>query len=828
MSVEPRNSDIAALARENAKLRAELARAKAQQRQSTHAEELHDLQRRLERASLSSQEGHWELDVRTGRAWVSASYCALLGYAPGEVDLSTREKYLALVHPEDRARETASTIDRPDQSAPFEMEIRMRQAHGEWRWMRLRGMVEFDTAGQALRTSGSIQDIHLRKLAEDNLQRLGQRLERAIRGTQDGLWEWDIEQDTFWVSPRYEAILGYDEREMPQGVEFRQSITHPDDLPHVLAAHAAHFDRRVALDVETRVRHRSGNYIWIRARGEAERDASGKPVRVSGSIQDVTEARAARDALIAATQAAHAANQAKGEFLANVSHEIRTPMNGIIGMVTLLLDTQLHRMQRDYAQTIRASADSLLTVVNDILDFSKIEAGKLDIESLDLGLPAHIEDVAAMMAFQAAAKNLELIVNVQPDVPQHVKGDAQRIRQCLINLIGNAIKFTLHGEVVVEVGVLEREPGKALIRFEVSDTGIGISPEVAKNLYQPFVQADSSTTRSFGGTGLGLSIVRRLAEMMGGQVGVDSVPGEGSTFWFTLPFAIVASADTQPAANCVTTRYRVLVVDDNETARRVLAAQLAAAGQEVELAASGKEAQRLLQQSISRQASFDIVLVDHQMPEMDGPALCKWIKSDPQLATTKVVLLTSLGQKGGEELLAQGFAGYLIKPVRRSELLDCLERVLAPAASAQNSSQTARMRSDEEPPAKLYHGQVLVVEDNAINQMVAQRFLERLGCEVRIAANGTEAVQACAQAHFDLVLMDLQMPIMDGYVATREIRAAGVGRARVPIFALTANAIVGQLDRCLAADMDGLLTKPLSVDRLREVLDRAGLKRASE
>ncbi len=831
MSVEPRKTDVAALALENARLREELARAKAALDQSKQTEELRDLQRRLERASLSSQEGHWEFDVRTGRAWISASYCALLGYGPGELDLSTREKYLALVHPEDIAREAAATVDRPDQTVPFEMEIRMRHIQGEWRWMRLRGMVEFDAAGEALRTAGSIQDIHLRKLAEDNLYRTGQRLERAIRGTQDGLWEWDIEQDTFWISPRYEAILGYGEGEMAQGVEFRQSITYPEELPHVLRAHAEHFERHVPLDLEARIRHRSGNYIWIRARGEAERDASGKPIRVSGSIQDVTEAREARDALIAATQAAHAANRAKGEFLANVSHEIRTPMNGIIGMVTLLLDTQLHRLQRDYAQTIRTSADSLLTVINDILDFSKIEAGKLDIESLDLDLHAHLEDVGSMMAFQAAAKNLELIVSVQPNVPRRVRGDPQRIRQCLINLIGNAIKFTPSGEVVVEAGVSEQEQGKALIRFEVSDTGIGIAPEIASNLYQPFVQADSSTTRNFGGTGLGLSIVKRLAEMMGGQVGIHSVPGKGSRFWFTLPLLIDESSAVLAASDAVAARRRVLVVDDNETARRVLAAHLTRAGQDVELAPSGKEAQRLLQQAILDKDCFDIVFTDHQMAELDGPALCKWIKNEPQLAATQVVLLTSLAQRSADEPSSQGFAAHLIKPVRRLELLGCLNRIAAPGApdaQAPIPPASSPAHSHNETLATLYHGHVLVVEDNAINQMVAQRFLERLGCKVGIAANGAEAVHACAQTRFDLILMDLQMPVMDGYVATREIRVAGAGRARTPIFALTANAIVGQLERCLAADMDGLLTKPLSVDRLREVLDSAGLKRAAE
>ena len=327
-------------------------------------------------------------------------------------------------------------------------------------------------------------------------------------------------------------------------------------------------------DVEYRLRRRDGDWLWVRSRASAERDTEDRPLWLAGSIRDITDERAGREAMVLAKQEAEAASNAKSTFLATMSHEIRTPMNGIIGMTGLLLDTGLDRVQRDYAETIRASADSLLTILNDILDFSKIEAGKLDIEHLELDLRSNVDDVGSIMAFQAAAKSLELVVNVRPEVPERVFGDPQRIRQCLLNLVGNAIKFTPSGEVVLEVCCVGRQDGRALVHFEVRDTGIGIPQESLDRLFQPFTQADSSTTRRFGGTGLGLSIVRKLVEMMGGQVGAHSQPHKGSTFWFTLPLEPAELGGTEPTRDPVAVGRRVLLVDDSATNRRVLASQL--------------------------------------------------------------------------------------------------------------------------------------------------------------------------------------------------------------------------------------------------------------
>lgn len=791
---------------------------------------LREVEKRLERASLSSSEGHWEKDLANGRMWFSSSYHALLGYQDGELE-ATSQQVEALVHPEDIGGGRQALLEHVERGVPFDIALRLRMKNGDYRWFRHRGMAERDADGNTLLIAGSIQDAHEQKLAEDALRLTQDRLERAINGTQDGLWEMDADGSS-WHSPRVAELLGYETSELPPVANFLKHCLHPDDAAAVADATRLHFQQRQPYDVEIRLRTRWGDYRWYRARATAERDSQGRPLRLSGSLQDVTDARSAREALMSATEAAESANRAKSDFLANVSHEIRTPMNGIIGMTGLLLESPLNRTQRDYAETIRSSADSLLIVINDILDFSKIEAGKLDIEALELDLRNTVEEAAVMLAFQAAAKNLELVVHIHPDVPDRVVGDPQRIRQCLLNLVSNAIKFTRQGEIVIEVSSVASGDGRQRARFEVRDTGIGIAAGTLQNLFQPFVQADSSTTRHFGGTGLGLSIVRRLVQMMGGEVGAQSELNMGSRFWFTLPLPATeteAAAASTPALVLTRVGRRVLVVDDNETHRRVVAGQLMHAGFEVSLAAGGIEALSLLHTAAVDGQPFEVVLADHRMHDMDGAALRQRINSDAQLSQARLVMLTSLDGHGDiHRFAALGFAAYLTKPIRTRELLECLDRVLAHDASEwhMQSQPIVTRNTLAAHSAEAYRGNVLLVEDNAVNQKVAVRFLERMGCTVRVANNGVEAVRACEEAAFDLILMDLQMPVMDGLTATMRIRESetGDGRRHTPIVALTANAMASQLEPCMEAGMDAFLTKPLDIARLREALTRFGLR----
>jgi PAS domain S-box-containing protein len=789
------------------------------------AEQLRIAERRLERASLSSSEGHWEAEIENRKMWLSSSYHALLGYKEGELPTDFDE-FCKWFHPDDLERVLRTLHKHIKYSAPYVLDLRLRCSDGAYRWFRQRGTAERDSSGNALSLSGSIHDIHEQKLAETALQLAQLRFERAINGTQDGLWELEANGNA-WCSPRVGELLGHASDEFSANTNFLREYLHPEDAAAVAVATQAHFQQDQPYDVEIRLLTQSGEYRWYRARAKAERDATGKPLRMSGSLQDVTEARGAREALVRATEAAEAASEAKSFFLANVSHEIRTPMNGIIGMTGLLLDTALDRTQRDYAETIRGSADSLLIVINDILDFSKIEAGKLEIESIELDLRSNVEDVGGTMAFQAAAKNLELVVHVHPDIPDRVMGDPQRIRQCLINLVGNAIKFTREGEIVIEVSAVGQRDGKVVAQFQVRDTGIGIAPETLKTLFQPFVQADASTTRHFGGTGLGLSIVRRLVEMMGGAVGIESELGKGSTFWFTLPMEPATGAAQPKPIELHRLGRRVLIVDDHETNRRVLAGQLMHAGYEVSLAKTGAETLQLMRQGCADNHPYDLVLADYQLEDMDGAALGERINADSQLSSARIVILTSLDRHGDIRRFASlGFAAYLTKPVRARELFECLDRVLACEAKEWHlQSQPIITRgilvSDES--ARRYEGHVLLVEDNPVNQKVAVRFLERMGCHVRVADNGAEGVKAYQEARFDLILMDLQMPVMDGLTATQRIREIENGTRMTPIVALTANAMSGQLERCMEAGMNGFLTKPLEIARLHETLELYGM-----
>jgi CheY-like chemotaxis protein/HPt (histidine-containing phosphotransfer) domain-containing protein len=480
-------------------------------------------------------------------------------------------------------------------------------------------------------------------------------------------------------------------------------------------------------------------------------------------------------------------------------------------------------MQRDYTETIRDSATALLTVINDILDFSKIEAGKLELERIEMDLRDTVEDVGRLLALQAHAKGLELTVHVDPSLPDLVKGDPGRLRQVLVNLGSNAVKFTERGEVAIEIHALESDDSGTLVRCNVRDTGPGIAPAKRESLFRPFAQLDASTTRKFGGTGLGLSIVRRLVEMMQGEVGIESEEGKGSTFWFTTRLGTAVRKHVDPRAQHEGFKgLRVLVVDDNATNRRVLSGQLRVCGIEPVVVSSASEALRAMVDAAAANRPFEVACLDFHMPDCDGAELAERINADGRLGTTRLVLLTSAGYRGDAQRFSDlGFAAYLLKPITQRDLVGCLSLVLASSAEEWHQRTQPLVTRHQVRALRIgAHSRILLAEDNLVNQKVARTTLEKLGFEVEVAGDGREAVNAWKSGRFDLVLMDCQMPNLDGYEATMEIRRLeGTGR-RTPIIALTAHAMKGDDVKCRAAGMDDYLTKPLDRARLLAALER--------
>jgi PAS domain S-box-containing protein len=732
--------------------------------------------------------------------------------------------WLDAVHPDDRAETARCWRAAVASRSLYQAEHRLRHHDGEYRHMLVRAVPILDKSGSIREWVGVHTDIDAERRAEAALREAEARARLLLESSGEGIYGIDTQGHCTFINSAAAEMLDYPQEDVRgKNVHALSHHTRSDGSPY--PEEECPIYQTVRIGTRRRV---ADEVLWRRDGTSFPAEYASYPLKggdgeINGAVvnfTDITERKQVERELLRANEAAQAATRAKSEFLANMSHEIRTPLHGIIGMTELTLDTELTAEQREYLGMVKLSADHLLNVINDLLDFSKIEAGKLDLELVDFDLRDTLDDTVATLAVRAHKKGLELADHVAADVPDYLVGDPLRLRQVLVNLLGNAIKFTEHGEVVLRVEVQHQTEDEAQLRFAVSDTGIGITPEEQRKIFRAFSQADTSTARKYGGTGLGLAISARLVEMMGGTIELQSELGRGSTFFFTLRFIRARGTATRPrpAEPAHVHGLPVLGVDDNATNRLILREMLTKWGMKPMVVEGGPEALAALDQARASGSPFALVLLDAAMPGMDGFELAERIRQNPELVGATLMMLSSANRReDAARCVELHVASYLIKPIRQSTLLDAIMTALGPSLSLE--SHTARSLQPA-PSGQARPLRLLLAEDNAVNQRLAVSVLEKRGHHVVVVGNGREALAALERQSFDAVLMDVQMPEMDGFEATAAIRAreSTIG-VHTPIIAMTAHAMKGDRERCLASGMDSYVAKPLRPQELFDALE---------
>lgn len=784
---------------------------------STERELSELLKRSEERFNLfvtCSDAGFFDAEVAEGKVYYSPRWKEMLGYANHELP-DTDATWVSRVHPDDFGTKFERAFAVRPGTNPFNVEYRMRHRDGTWRWIQSQGVEIVDPQTlRRVRTLGFQTDITQRRRLEERMR----LLELTVDNISDGVLVCEITPvgrlEVVYANRALLEMTGYGLSEL---LGQSPSILHgPHADPEAVAELMAYVRRGEIFNCELLNTRKDGSPLPVELNVTPLKNEGGVITHWVSVRRDITQRRQAEAALTEAKERAESANQAKSQFLANMSHEVRTPLNGIIGVAELLAATTLTAEQRDLLETIQASSDNLLTIINDILDFSKIEFGKLELDFHEFLLSDIADDVVGLLSYRATRKGLEFIAVIDPSLSFRVVGDSGRLRQVLLNLVSNAIKFTEAGEVVLEMSQDNAKfapSGQIQIRFSVRDSGIGIPAERRDRLFKSFSQVDASTTRKYGGTGLGLAICQKLVELMGGTIEVHSVADQGSTFSFSLSLPLGQDVSLQSPPTGLA-GARILVVDDNETNRKMLSAHLAAWSAICTCARTGFEALALLK---TGERAFDVGVIDMQMPGMDGIEFAQRLKSELPEVRFPLLLCTSLGAPVDQaSLKALGYAACLSKPLRSTTLGEALGGLLG-------AHPLTRPRSGEASPTllapKVYsHIRVLLVEDNLVNQKVGMALLAQMGVRADVCANGRLAVEAVTTKQYDLVLMDVHMPELDGLEATRQIRARVPAECQPRIVALTADALTGDKERCLAAGMDGYVTKPIKMADVRGIL----------